>query len=1341
MRRPALRPRTLLLGLVFGAAATLACDEYLTDLDHSQLLPATLTRFAVAPDSLDLSVDDAAVVTQVSARAGAGIDSVRVALTGPLGGEAGCAAGAPVAGTVEEGAWECALEIGPGAPLGMWAIDRVTLHHGAAVVELTGAELADAGFASTVRVARTRTMPIPALVSLAFTPERVDVTSGAASLEVLAGLAEPADSLDIDLAGERHQASCTAHREAEESLAYGCAMDVPADAAPDEWRVERVRLFGADTTVVVGPDDLESLDLPTAVAVVIDRTDLMSLTLDPDTVSLPDTVGIRVEVTVRNSARAVDSLGVSLTGPGDGHAACLAVEPSAAFRDLSAWDCTLAFPDGAAGGTWSAEEVRIHPAGRAPDVFAADTLRALGFAIDIVVLEAPDLTAATIVGPADGSTFAAGDTVVFQGTGRDRAGAELTGAALAWASSMDGPLGSGSTVSRADLSVGSHTVTLTATGPAGEVATAEITLVIEAEDSPPVVPEPTGVLAYSGDGIIRTIHADGSNPVTTSRLGTTPRWSPDGSLIAYESSGNRISVMDPDGSNNRVLTDYRTHAPTWSADMAEIATQAAPDVGASYVIMAIDPVSGDSIRRITDTPDADQHPHWSPSGDRIVIVRNGRVTVIRASDGAVLQSFSGGLDWNPSWSPDEQRIVFHQRSGVSPARIAILDLETGGITGLHQEEGVALTAPVWSPDGHWIAFARRPDGAPNFDIWLRRADGHGDAIRLTNDGLNNTRPDWTAEVTTPVHPPAAAIQDPADGTTFLEGASIIFQGTGTSGAGGPLTGSDLVWTSSRDGQIGTGQSFARADLSVGSHTITLRATDPATGMAAQASVTITVEEDDAPPPPDDIRWVAMGGTNQQIATSADGVTWTARSSPFTMTGRGVAYNGARWVAVGQAEYMIATSDDGITWTGRASPFTTAGRGAAWFHDQWVAVGQGGARIATSPDGETWTARASPIAGIAYGIAASDTLIVVGGQTGATLATSTDGVTWTARSNPITGRVMGVAWNGALWVAVGETGARIITSPDGVLWTSRTAPFTRVNGVAWNGELWVAVGQGNATIATSVNGLTWTAQPGSPFTTEANGVAWDGTQWVVVGFGGARLATSTDGINWTPRDTPFSGQVWGVASSVPLYPPPGNAVDEPVPTSITVSGAGPVARGETRQLTATIYDQHRRPMEGVDFEWRTTRPCRVTVDQDGVVTGRSVGASTVSAWVSASVRAPVSISVPAVSGEPPASLTGVWEACDDWDGTHLLTLDLTHEAGAESVTGTVTEVSSGAVRNITFGRWLNEVLELQWSVFVQGGERTSFIAGGTALDPYVLSGTYNDRIRLTTHDVRLIRVDD
>jgi hypothetical protein len=1073
MRRPALRPRTILLGLVLGASATLACDEYLTDLDPSQLVPATLTRFAVAPDSLDLSVDDAAVVAQVSARAGAGIDSVRVALAGPLGGEAGCAAGAPVAGTVEEGAWECALEIGPGAPLGMWAIARVTLHHGASVVELTGEELADAGFASTVRVARTRTLPIPALVSLTFTPERVDVTSGAASLEVLAGLAEPADSLDIDLAGERHQASCTAYRGAEESLAYGCAMDVPADAAPDEWRVERVRLFGVDTTVVVGPDDLESLDLPTAVAVVIDRTDLMSLTLDRDTVQLPDTVGIRVEVAVRNSARAVDSLGVSLTGPGQGNVACLAVESSAAFRDLSAWDCTLALPDGAAGGTWSADEVRVHLTGRAPDVFAADTLRALGFAIDVVVLDAADLTDATIVAPADGSAFAAGDTVVFQGTGRDRAGAELTGAALAWASSRDGELGSGVTVSRADLSVGSHTVTLTATGPAGEVATAEITL----------------------------------------------------------------------------------------------------------------------------------------------------------------------------------------------------------------------------------------------------------------------------EVTTPVQPPVAAIQSPADGAAFLEGASIIFQGTGTSGTGDPITGTDLVWTSSRDGQIGTGQSFARADLSVGSHTITLRATDPATGLAAQAGVTIMVEDDDAPPPPDDIRWVAVGGTNQQIATSPDGVTWTARSSPFTMTGRGVAYNGARWVAVGQAEYMIATSDDGITWTGRASPFTTAGRGATWFHDQWVAVGQGGARIATSPDGETWTARAAPITGIAYGIAASDTLLIVGGQTGATLATSTDGVTWTARSNPITGRVMGVAWNGALWVAVGETGARIITSPDGVLWTSRTAPFTRVNGVAWNGELWVAVGQGNATIATSVNGLTWTAQPGSPFTTEANGVAWDGNQWVVVGFGGARLATSTDGINWTPRDTPFSGQVWGVASSIPLYPPPGNAVDEPVPTSVTISGAGPVARGETRQLTATIYDQHRRPMEDVEFEWRTTRPCRVTVDQDGVVTGRSVGASTVSAWVSASVRASVSISVPAVSGEPPESLTGVWEACDDWDGTHLLTLDLTHEAGAESVTGTVTEIASGTVRNISFGRWLNEVLEVQWSVFVQGGERTSFIAGGTALDPYVLSGTYNDRIRLTTHDVRLIRVDD
>jgi uncharacterized protein YjdB len=60
--------------------------------------------------------------------------------------------------------------------------------------------------------------------------------------------------------------------------------------------------------------------------------------------------------------------------------------------------------------------------------------------------------------------------------------------------------------------------------------------------------------------------------------------------------------------------------------------------------------------------------------------------------------------------------------------------------------------------------------------------------------------------------PTATITSPANGTSFAEGATITFSGSGTDPEDGDLIGSALVWTSSLDGQIGTGASFTRNDL-------------------------------------------------------------------------------------------------------------------------------------------------------------------------------------------------------------------------------------------------------------------------------------------------------------------------------------------------------------------------------------------------------------------------------------------------------------------------------------------------------------------------------------------------
>ena len=87
--------------------------------------------------------------------------------------------------------------------------------------------------------------------------------------------------------------------------------------------------------------------------------------------------------------------------------------------------------------------------------------------------------------------------------------------------------------------------------------------------------------------------------------------------------------------------------------------------------------------------------------------------------------------------------------------------------------------------------------------------------------------------------PSATISAPASGTSVTQGSTVSFSGSGSDQEDGALTGASLVWTSSRDGQIGTGTSFSTSALSVGTHTITLTSTD-SQGAHGTATITLTV---------------------------------------------------------------------------------------------------------------------------------------------------------------------------------------------------------------------------------------------------------------------------------------------------------------------------------------------------------------------------------------------------------------------------------------------------------------------------------------------------------------------
>lgn len=147
------------------------------------------------------------------------------------------------------------------------------------------------------------------------------------------------------------------------------------------------------------------------------------------------------------------------------------------------------------------------------------------------------------------------------------------------------------------------------------------------------------------------------------------------------------------------------------------------------------------------------------------------------------------------------------------------------------------------------------------------------------------------------------------------------------------------------------------------------------------------------------------GTSCGIATSPDGVTWTAATVPASMgTVLKISTNGSLLVAVGhtsagtQTAGAVCTSSDGRTWTAKSF---TGGVLHSIVHSggQWVACGKttagtltaGG--VWTSTDsGATWTSRAID-AGALYGMATASGTFVAVGQT--TSGSSTAGAIYTS----------------------------------------------------------------------------------------------------------------------------------------------------------------------------------------------------------------------------------------------------------------------------------------------------------------------------------------------------------
>jgi TonB family protein len=96
---------------------------------------------------------------------------------------------------------------------------------------------------------------------------------------------------------------------------------------------------------------------------------------------------------------------------------------------------------------------------------------------------------AAITAPPAGASFPVGTPVTFAGTGTDPEDGSLSEGSMVWTSDLDGELGTGESLTTADLSIGVHTITLTVEDSHGSTNIYPITVPIVDNPPPPPAPE------------------------------------------------------------------------------------------------------------------------------------------------------------------------------------------------------------------------------------------------------------------------------------------------------------------------------------------------------------------------------------------------------------------------------------------------------------------------------------------------------------------------------------------------------------------------------------------------------------------------------------------------------------------------------------------------------------------------------------------------------------------------------------------------------------------------------------------------------------------------------------
>lgn len=261
-------------------------------------------------------------------------------------------------------------------------------------------------------------------------------------------------------------------------------------------------------------------------------------------------------------------------------------------------------------------------------------------------------------------------------------------------------------------------------------------------------------------GDLWIVGADGSGhrPLVVSGETAYPRWSPDGTRIAYvasdEEHGRELFVryLDSGASVRLAQLPETPGGVAWSPDGTEIAfTMFVEEPAEPFVALPSAPEGAEWAER----PRVIEAATYRSDGQGFLRPGRRQLFVVPAEGGTPRQLTDGDLDWGgtPAWTPDGRTLVAtvtdRPEWTYDPAEsdLYAVDVATGAARPLTDRDGPD-GEPAVSPDGRLVAFVGYDDrrqGHQNTNLYVMNADGSGRRQLAAALDRSVADPVWSAD--------------------------------------------------------------------------------------------------------------------------------------------------------------------------------------------------------------------------------------------------------------------------------------------------------------------------------------------------------------------------------------------------------------------------------------------------------------------------------------------------------------------------------------------------------------------------------------------------------------------